>query len=58
MVPEKDPAFIFLEINESLDFVDRWTVFAGLWFEIIDPLITKEEKEKLEKAYKGMKEEN
>jgi hypothetical protein len=56
MVPEKDPAFIFLEINESLDFVDRWTVFAGLWFEIIDPLITKEEKEKLEKAYKGIKE--
>jgi len=45
LVPEKDPAFIFLEINESLDFVDRWTVFAGLWFEIIDPLITKEEKE-------------
>ena len=44
-VPEKDPAFIFLEINESLDFVDRWTVFAGLWFEIIDPLVTREEKE-------------
>jgi hypothetical protein len=46
LVPEKDPAYIFLEINESLDFVDRWTVFAGLWFEIIDPLITKEEKER------------
>ena len=45
-VPEKDPALIFLEINNSLDFVDRWTVFAGLWFEIIDPLITKEEKER------------
>jgi len=41
-VPEKDPAYIFLDINESLGFVDRWTVFAGLWFEIIEPLITKE----------------
>ena len=51
-VPEKDPAFIFLEINESLDFVDRWTAFAGLWFETINPLIAKEEKEELEKAYK------
>lgn len=45
-VSEKDPAFIFLEINESLDFVDRWTVFAGLWFEIIEPLIAKEGKER------------
>ena len=45
-LPEKDPAFIFLEINKSLDFVDRWTVFAGIWFEIIEPLITKEEKER------------
>ena len=57
-VPEKDPAFIFLEINESLDFVDRWTVFAGLWFEIIDPLITKDDREKLEKILEGIKGEN
>ena len=42
LVPEKDPAFIFLEINESLDFVDRWTVFAGIWFETIEPRIEKE----------------
>jgi len=54
-LPEKDPALIFLEINESLDFVDRWTVFAGLWFEIIDPLINKEEKGKLEEVAKGSK---
>jgi hypothetical protein len=47
-VPEKDPAHIFLEINEPLDFVDCWTVFAGLWFEIIDPLVTKEERVKYE----------
>jgi len=57
-VPEKDPAFIFLNINESLDFVDRWTVFAGLWFEIIDPLITKDEREKQEKVFRGMEGEN
>lgn len=44
-VPEKEPAFMFLEINKSLDFVDRWTVFAGLWFEIIDSLIIREERE-------------
>ena len=54
----KDPAFIFLEINESLDFVDRWTVFAGLWFEIIDPLITKDEKGKLEEVSNGLKGKN
>ncbi len=45
IVSDKDPAYIFLEINKSLDFVDRWTVFAGLWCEIIEPLITKEDKE-------------
>lgn len=44
MIPEKDPAFIFLDINEQLKFVDQWTVFAGLWFEIIDPMLTKEER--------------
>ncbi len=48
IVPEKDPAGIFLDINGQLDFVDQWTVFAGLWFEVIDPLITKEEREKYE----------
>lgn len=46
-VPEKDPAYIFLRINQPLDFVDCWTVFAGLWFEIINPLVTKEGKELL-----------
>jgi len=49
LVREKDPVFIFLEINESLDFIDHWTVFSGLWFEQIESLISKEEKEKLEK---------
>lgn len=54
----KYPALIFLEINETIDFVDRWTVFAGLWFETIEPLITRDEKEKLEKVIEGMKGEN
>jgi hypothetical protein len=36
-IQDTDPALIFLEINKSLDFIDRWTVFAGLWFEIIEP---------------------
>jgi len=48
-VPEKDPAFIFVKINEQIEFVDSWTVFAGLWFEIIEPLLTKEDREKYEK---------
>ena len=51
-IPEKDPAFIFLDINEQLNFVDQWTVFAGLWFEIIEPLLTKEERAKYEKLRK------
>ena len=49
IVLEKDPAVIFLDINGQLDFVDQWTVFAGLWFEIIDPMLTKEEREEYEK---------
>jgi hypothetical protein len=34
----KGAAYIFLDINPQ-EYVDRWTVFAGLWFEIIEPLI-------------------
>ena len=48
IVPEKDPAFIFLDINEQLDFVDQWTMFGGLWFETIDPLLTRKEREEYE----------
>jgi hypothetical protein len=51
-VPEKDPAYIFLDINQQLNFVDQWTAFAGLWFEIIDPLLTKEEREANETLWK------
>jgi len=35
----KDPSFIFFEIQTQYNFVERWTVFAGLWFEEIEPLL-------------------
>jgi hypothetical protein len=35
----KDPSFIFFQIETQYNFVERWTVFAGLWFEEIEPLI-------------------
>lgn len=34
----KEPAFVFVQINSQMGFVERWTVFAGLWFEEIEPL--------------------
>lgn len=34
----KEPAFVFFQIDTRYDFVERWTVFAGLWFEEIEPL--------------------
>jgi hypothetical protein len=37
----KDSASIFLQIDRQHDFVERWTVFAGLWFEEIEPNINK-----------------
>ena len=39
-IPPKEPAHIFLQINVQGNFVERWTVFAGLWFEEIEPLIS------------------
>lgn len=36
----KDPAHIFVQINTQFDYVERWTVFAGLWFEEIEPLFS------------------
>lgn len=49
VIPGKDPAFIFVRINEQIEFVDSWTVFAGLWFELIEPLLGKEDREKYER---------
>ncbi|MGA2671208.1 MAG: hypothetical protein ABSF21_07350 [Dehalococcoidia bacterium] len=39
VVGHKDPAFIFVQIDRQNNFVERWTVFAGLWFEEIEPLL-------------------
>ncbi len=36
----KDPAFIFVQIDTQHNFVERWTVFAGLWFEDIEQLFS------------------
>ena len=38
IVGYKDPAQIFLQIDTQHYFVERWTVFGGLWFEEIEPL--------------------
>lgn len=35
----KDPSFVFVQIETQGNFVERWTVFAGLWFEEIEPLL-------------------
>ena len=39
VVGHKDPAYVFVQIDAQHDFVERWTVFAGLWFEEIEPWI-------------------
>jgi hypothetical protein len=39
VVGYKDSAFIFVQIETQHNFVERWTVFAGLWFEEIEPLL-------------------
>jgi hypothetical protein len=39
VVGHKDPAQIFVQIDTQHSFVERWTVFAGLWFEEIEPLL-------------------
>jgi hypothetical protein len=32
----RSPAHVFVQIHQK-EFVERWTVFAGLWFEEIEP---------------------
>lgn len=39
----KGQAHIFLQIHTQFDYVERWTVFAGLWFEEIEPALAQEE---------------
>jgi len=38
VVGYKDQAQLFVQIDTQHNFVERWTVFAGLWFEEIEPL--------------------
>jgi hypothetical protein len=39
VVGYKEPAFVFFQIDTRYDLVERWTTFAGLWFEEIEPLL-------------------
>ena len=39
LVQPKDPAYIFVQIHPQHEYVERWTVFAGLWFEEIEPFL-------------------
>jgi len=39
IVGYKDPAQLFVQIDTQHEFVERWTVFAGLWFEEIELLL-------------------
>jgi hypothetical protein len=41
VVGHRDPAYIFLLIERQFNVIEGWTVFAGLWFEEIEPLIHK-----------------
>ena len=43
IVVPKGPAHIFVQIHTQFDYVERWTVFAGLWFEEIEPWIRESE---------------
>ncbi len=38
IVGYKDPVHVFVQIDTQHYFVERWTVFAGLWFEEIESL--------------------
>ncbi len=39
VVGYKDAAYVFVQIDAQHNFVERWTTFAGLWFEEIEPLL-------------------
>ncbi len=39
IVGYKEQAFVFVKIDTQHNFVERWTVFTGLWFEEIEPLL-------------------
>jgi hypothetical protein len=35
----RDAAFVFFQIDTRYNAVERWSVFGGLWFELIEPLL-------------------
>ena len=49
----KAPGHIFLQIDVNKNFVERWTVLAGLWFEEIEPWLEKEGGQELIVATRG-----
>jgi hypothetical protein len=40
IVGYRDAAFIFVRITREFNVIEGWTVFAGLWFEEIEPLLS------------------
>jgi hypothetical protein len=40
--PTSDILDAFVEVNTQYNYVHGWTVFAGLWFEEIEPLLKRE----------------
>jgi hypothetical protein len=57
VVGHKDPAQLFVQIDRQHSFVERWTVFAGLWFEEIEPLLgpTREDVSEARNIKSGLK---
>jgi hypothetical protein len=39
VVGYRDSGFVFVQIDTQHNFIERWTVFAGLWFEEVEPLL-------------------
>jgi hypothetical protein len=39
VVGYRDPAYIFVRIERQYNVIEGWTMFAGLWFEEIEPLL-------------------
>jgi hypothetical protein len=35
----RDAALVFVQIETQHNFVERWTVFAGVWFEFLEPVL-------------------
>lgn len=42
VVGYRDAAYIFVRITRQFNIIEGWTVFAGLWFEEIELILTEE----------------